>query len=359
MMSSPAEKLPNDELFQRLLKIKEESNLCPQAFLEKSQELADKIRMIAELKKQKNAVILVHTYVNPEIIYGIGDHVGDSYALSKKAMATDADVIVFVAVRFMGETAKLLNPEKTVFVPAMDDGCTLADAIMPQQVRELRKKYPEHTFVCYVNTTAEVKAECDVCVTSANVNTVVQNIPNKKIYFLPDKMMGQNLIAAMKKRGIDKEIAYFDGTCYVHEEYTLEQFRALKKQYPNAKSAAHPECRPEVCAETDFVGSTSQMYEFLRNSDHDQFIMLTECGLSARLCVEFPEKKIVGTCTFCKYMKSNAFDDVIRVLTKPLPRDYVEVDPAIQERARICVENMFKYAELSPAGTSAVADSDD
>jgi quinolinate synthase len=347
MSESPDKKLPNNDLFQKLMKIKEESNLCPQAFLEKSPEIVEKIRIINDLKKEKNAVILVHTYVNPEIIYGIGDHVGDSYALSKAAMATPADIIVFVAVRFMGETAKILNPDKTVFVPGREDGCTLADAITPDQVRELRKKFPEHTFVCYINTTAEVKAECDVCVTSANVNTVVQNIPNKKIYFLPDKMMGQNLIAEMKKRGIKKDIAYFDGTCYVHEEYRLEQLLALKKQYPNAKVAAHPECRPEVCAQADFVGSTSQMYDYLRKTNHTQFIMLTECGLSARLCVEFPEKQIVGTCTFCKYMKSNTFDDVIRVLTNPLPRDYVHIDENIRERAKACVENMFKYAEMS------------
>ncbi len=327
------------------MKIKEESNLCPQAFLEKSEEFITKIRAINDLKKKKNAVILVHTYVNPEIIYGIADHVGDSYALSKAAMATDASVIVFAAVRFMGETAKILNPTKDVLVPGMDDGCTLADAITPEQVKALRKDYPDHTFVCYINTTAGVKAECDVCVTSANVNTVVQNIPNKKIYFLPDKMMGQNLIVEMKKRGVDKDIAYFQGTCYVHEEYELDKLLALKKQYPQAKVAAHPECRPEVCAHADFVGSTSQMYDYLRKTDHKQFIMLTECGLSARLCVEFPDKQIVGTCTFCKYMKSNTFDDIIRVLTDPLPRDFIHIDAVTQKRARICVDNMFKYAE--------------
>lgn len=345
-MSKITEKNPeNDILFQRLLKIKGESNLCPQAFLKKSPELVNKIKKINKLKKEKNAVILVHTYVSPEIIYGIGDHVGDSYALSKAAIETDADIIVFVAVRFMGETAKILNPHKDVLVPALDDGCTLSDAITPEKVRELRKEFPDHTFVCYINTTAEVKAECDVCVTSANVNTIVQNIPNEKIYFLPDQMMGQNLITEMKKRGVTKDIEYFNGTCYVHEEYQLEQLLELKKQYPDAKIAAHPECRPEVCAEADFVGSTSQMFKYLQESDHDQFIMLTECGLSARLCIEFPEKKIVGTCTFCKYMKSNTFDDIIRVLTDPLPRDHVTIDEGVRQRAKICVDNMFKYAE--------------
>jgi len=352
MTPNRSQNLTNAQLFDRLMKIKETSNLCPQAFLKKSPELQEKIATITRLKKEKNAVILVHTYVNPEIIYGVGDYVGDSYALSKLAMQTDADIIVFVAVRFMGETAKILNPNKTVLVPGREDGCTLADAITPEQVKELRRQYPQHTFVCYVNTTAEVKAECDVCVTSANVNTVVANIPNPKIYFLPDKMMGQNLITAMKDRGIDKEIAYFDGTCYVHEEYELASLKKLQSQYPNAKVASHPECRPEICAASDFVGSTSQMYEYLQNSDHDEFIMLTECGLSARLSVEFPEKKIVGTCTFCKYMKSNAFDDIIRVLTHPEPRDIVEIDETVRQRAQVCVENMFKYAEPGRAAVS-------
>ncbi|MEW5894480.1 MAG: quinolinate synthase NadA [Candidatus Omnitrophota bacterium] len=348
MTQTPNNDAPAEDLFQRLLKIKETQNLCPAAFLEKSQELTQKIQRINELKKEKNAVILVHTYVTPEIIYGIGDFVGDSYILSKKAMTTDADTIIFVAVRFMGETAKILNPQKTVLVPGLEDGCTLADAITAQQVRELRKQYPDHTFVCYINTTAEVKAECDVCVTSSNVNTVIQNIPNKKIYFLPDKMMGQNLISQMKKRGIDKEIAYFNGTCYVHEEFTLERLLELKKQFPNARVAAHPECRPEVCAQADFVGSTEQMYTYLKKSPDNEFIMLTECGLSARMLVEFPDKRIVGTCTFCKYMKSNTLDDVIRVLTNPAPRDFVEIDESVRKRAKKCVENMFKYAETPP-----------
>lgn len=354
MTINNSENLSNAQLFERLMRIKKESKLCPQAFLKKTSELSGKISKIIDLKKKKNAVILVHTYVNPEIIYGVGDHVGDSYALSKLAMQTDADIIVFSAVRFMGETAKILNPKKTVFVPALEDGCTLADAVTPQQVRDLRLQYPEYTFVCYVNTSAEVKAECDVCVTSANVNTVVQNIPNKKIYFLPDKMMGQNLITEMKRRSVKKDIKYFDGTCYVHEEYELSSLLKLKKKFPDALVAAHPECRPDVCANADFIGSTSQMYDYLKNSDHKEFIMLTECGLSARLSVEFPEKKIVGTCSFCKYMKSNTFDDIIRVLTDPQPRDCIEIDEDIRRRACVCVENMFKYAEDSVPQNSHV-----
>jgi len=335
-----------EELFERLNKIKQNEGVCYDDLIKKCGELVPKINEINRLKAEKNAVILVHTYVNPEIIYGVGDYVGDSYALSKNAMETDAPAFVFAAVRFMGETAKILNPHKEVLLPALEDGCTLADAITAEQVRELCKEFPKHTFVCYINTTAEVKAECDVCVTSANVTKVVSNIPNDKIYFLPDKMMGQNLITALNKLGIKKEIKYFNGTCYVHEEYPLEQLMDLKERFPHAVVAAHPECRPEVCEQADFVGSTSQMFEFLKNSNDKEFIMLTECGLSSRLNIEFPDKRIVGMCTFCKYMKSNTLDDIIRVLKNPQDRDIVRVDDQIRERALTSLEAMFKYTEM-------------
>jgi len=335
-----------EELFDRLNKIKQNEGVCYDDLIKKCGELVPKINEINRLKAEKNAVILVHTYVNPEIIYGVGDYVGDSYGLSKNALETDAKRIVFAAVRFMGETAKILNPQKEVLLPALEDGCTLADAITAEQVRELRKEFPDYTFVCYINTTAEVKAECDVCVTSANVTKVVSNIPNEKIYFLPDKMMGQNLITALNKLGIKKDIKYFTGTCYVHEEYPLEQLLDLKERFPNAVVAAHPECRPEVCEQADFVGSTSQMFEFLENSQDKEFIMLTECGLSSRLNIEFPDKRIVGMCTFCKYMKSNTLDDIIRVLTNPQERDFVHVDEQIRKRALTSLEAMFKYTEM-------------
>src|SRR3989338_2200801 len=216
------EHITPEELYQTLKNIKVGGTVCTYS-LKKCEEFAPLIKKIKEIKEQKNAVILAHSYVSPEIIYGVGDFVGDSYKLAKDAMSTQADIIVFSAVRFMGETAKILNPEKEVLIPGLLDGCTLAESITTFDVRLLRKQFPGHTFVCYINTTADVKAECDVCVTSANVYTVVENIPNDKIYFLPDKLMGQNLIIEMKRRGIPKDIRYFTGTCYVHEEYGEEQ----------------------------------------------------------------------------------------------------------------------------------------
>ncbi len=333
------------ELMQRLLAIQKERGICFHSLIKNADETIRKINEINRLKKEKNAVILAHTYVIPEIIYGVGDFVGDSYALSKNAKESPQTTIVFAAVRFMGETAKIICPDKQVLVPGIEDGCTLADCINQNDVISLRKKYPNYTFVCYINTTAEVKAECDVCVTSANVNKVVANIPSDKIYFLPDKMMGQNLIADFKKNGIKKDIKYFNGTCYVHEEYTLKQLLETKKKFPNAKVIAHPECLPEVCEKCDFVGSTSQLYNYIKASTDKEILLLTECGLASRIKMEFPDKKIVGTCTFCKYMKSNTLDDILRVLTKPLKRDIVTVDEKVRVRALKCIEAMFKYAE--------------
>ena len=306
------------ELYQTLRHVKLAGDVC-QYSLKKCEELVPIINEINRLKIEKEAVILVHSYVTPDIIYGVGDFSGDSYKLSKDAMSTDAKIIVFAAVRFMGETAKILNPQKEVLIPGLLDGCTLADAIDGEQVRQLKKKFPGYTFVCYINTTADVKAECDVCVTSSNVYTVVKNYPNDKIYFLPDKFMGQNLVNEMKRQGVKKQIEYFNGTCYVHEEYDPEQILRVRLEYPDAKIVSHPECKPEVCDASDFVGSTSQMLKYMKETNAKEFLMLTECGLSSRLQVEFPDKKLVGSCTMCKYMKSNTLQDILRVLKELFP----------------------------------------
>lgn len=337
------DKITADELYDVLKDIKVGGNVC-QYSRKKCEEITPLINEIKALKREKNACVLVHSYVTPEIIYGVGDYVGDSYYLSKMAMETEADTIVFAAVRFMGDTAKILNPGKEVLIPGLNDGCSLADSINAQQVRDLRKEYPEHTFVCYINTTAEVKAECDVCVTSSNVYDICINIPNDKIYFLPDKLMGINVVNELKKRGVNKEIEYYSGTCYVHEEYDAEQIFKIRTEYPEAAIISHPECNDEVVENSDFVGSTSQLLNYMKDSEKNEFLMLTECGLSGRLQVEFPDKKLVGSCTMCKYMKSNRLEDIKRVLTKPTDRDRVQIDPDIIKRAKTCVDAMFEYA---------------
>ncbi len=332
------------QLFDKLKNIKLGGQTCVYS-LKKCEEFVPLINEINELKEQKNAVILTHSYISPEIVYGVSDFVGDSYKLSKDALSTTAKTIVFVAVRFMGETAKILNPEKEVLIPAVLDGCTLADSINAQQVRDLRKQYPDHTFVCYINTSAEVKAECDVCVTSANVYTIVENIPNEKIYFLPDKYMGENLKNEMAKRGVKKDIQYYSGVCYVHEEYNIEDILKIRLEYPDAKIVSHPECNSVVVEHSDFVGSTEQMLDYMRTAKTQEYLMLTECGLSSRLQVEFPDKKLVGSCTMCKYMKSNSLKDVLRVLKNPTDRDRVIIAEDVRLRALKCIEAMFKYNE--------------
>ncbi len=333
-----------EKLYQTLQNVRVGGTVCKYT-LKKCEEFTPLINEINALKAQQNAVILAHSYVSPEILYGVADFVGDSYALSKDAMSTPAQKIIFAAVRFMGETAQILNPQKEVLIPALLDGCSLADSITGDDVRRLRKEFPDYTFVCYINTTAEVKAESDVCVTSANVYDIVERIPNDKIYFLPDKLMGLNLVEELKKRGSQKDIQYYDGTCYVHEDYSPEQIFKIRLEYPNAKVVSHPECSPAVIHDSDFVGSTAQMLTYMKKTDAKEFLMLTECGLSSRLEVEFPDKKLVGSCTLCKYMKSNSLEDILRVFKNPTDRDRVVLDPAIRDRAYKTIEAMFRYVE--------------
>jgi len=312
--------------------------------LRKCEELVPLINEINDLKEEKNAVILTHSYISPEIIYGVSDFVGDSYKLSKDALSTTAKTIVFVAVRFMGETAKILNPEKEVLIPAVLDGCSLADSINADTVKKLRQQYPDYTFICYINTTAQVKAECDITVTSANVYKVAKDVPNDKVYFLPDKFMGQNLKNYMERQGIKKDIKFFTGTCYVHEDYTMDDIFKVRLEYPDAKIVSHPECNAAIIDHSDFVGSTEQMLGYMKQTSTKQFLMLTECGLSARLQSEFPDKQLVGSCTMCKYMKSNTLADILRSLKNPSAKDRVVLDEPTRLKALKTIEAMFRYA---------------
>ncbi len=337
-----------ETLFERLKNVRSGGGLCSYS-LERCQSLVPVVNEILSLKKQKNAVILAHSYVSPDIIYTVADFTGDSYGLSKDATRTQAKTIVFAAVKFMGETAKILNPEKEVLIPNELNGCTLADAVTGEKVRHLKSIYPEHTFVCYINTTADVKAECEMCVTSSNVYQIIEAIPNDKIYFLPDKLMGKNLQNAMKQRGVQKEILLYEGTCYVHEEYRAETIPHLRRQYTNVKVVSHPECSPEVVASSDFVGSTTQMIDYVKKSKENTFFMLTECGLTSRLQVEMPDKKFVGTCSLCRYMKSNTLEDIRRVLKNPRPQDRILIDESLRIKALHCIEEMFRYTEMTTA----------
>lgn len=333
-------------LFDRLKNVSVDHPLC-QYTEERCRALEPVVERILALKKEKNAVILAHTYVHPDIIYGVADSVGDSYGLSKIASETTADTIVFPSVRFMAETAKILNPSKTVIDPNPNGGCSLADSIEAEEVYRLREKHPEHTFVCYVNTTAAVKAACDVCVTSSNVYRILERLPTDKIYFLPDKLMGENAKRWLESRGIKKEILVYPGTCYVHEQIEPEQIDLVRTQHQDAIVIAHPECKPEVIAKADLVGSTTDMQRYVTEKKglNRPFLLLSECGVASRVTAEIPGVRIVGGCTLCKYMRSNSLTEIERALRAPTPQQIVEIEPATIARAQKSLERMFEYGQ--------------
>lgn len=335
--------ITSQELFDKLKTIKSDNPLCSYT-LQRCERLTPLINAIQDLKQEKNAIILAHSYVHPDIIYGVADVCGDSYGLAKEAKKTKADVIVFPAVRFMAETAKILNPEKIVIDPNPNSGCSLADSIDRKTINELKKKYPFHTFVCYINTTAAIKAACDVCVTSSNAYEIIEKIPNDKIYFLPDKLMGQNIKDNLKAKGIEKEVLCYQGSCYVHEQFEQEQVKLLRRQHPHLKVLAHPECKSEVVKEADIVCSTSGMIDYVKNqSNASPLLLLTECGIASRLQVEHPDLKLVGSCMICKYMKSNHLEAILQALKNPLPSQIISIDPEEHTGALRCIEAMFRY----------------
>lgn len=334
-------------LYEKLKNIRVDNPLCNYS-RERCERLEPLVKKINLLKEEKNALILAHSYVHPDIIYGVADHVGDSYGLAQKAKTTSAETIIFSAVRFMAETAKILNPEKTVIDPNPNGGCSLADSISYRQVLELREKYPHHTFVCYINTTAAVKAASDICVTSSNVYTIIERLPTDKIFFLPDKLMGENILNYLQTNKIDKEVIIYDGTCYVHEEFSCDEINLLKSRHPKLKVLAHPECKQEVISAADITGSTSQMLNYVKShkEQSDPFLLLTECGITSRLQVEHPEMNFVGTCMMCKYMKSNSLHNILQAIENPIDTQIITIDPAIQKDALACVNQMFYYYSL-------------
>jgi len=312
--------------------------------IETCREIAPLTLEINHLKKEKNAVILAHSYVEPEIVYGVGDFKGDSYFLADRARQAQADVIVFAGVVFMAETAKILSPDALVVVPDRGSGCSLADSITGADVRNMKAMYPDAAVVCYINSTAEVKAESDVCVTSGNVYNIISRLPQKRIVFVPDRLMADNIRKELKRRGIDKDIISSDGTCIVHEEFTTEQIAEARKMFPGLKIVAHPECTQEVAERVDFLGSTGEMMNYVKNTEAPYFLMLTECGLVDRLAVEDPEKSFIGGCRLCPYMKLNTLEKIRDALKHPQPEQVITLDEDLSRRATRCIERMFEYA---------------
>ena len=312
--------------------------------LETCREIAPVTLEINRLKREKDAVILAHSYVEPEIIYGVADFRGDSYYLSLQARHARARMIVFAGVVFMAETAKVLCPEATVVVPDRGSGCSLADSITGEDLRRMKELYPDATVVCYINSTAEVKAESEVCVTSGNVYAIIAGLPARRILFVPDRLMAQNVRSELRRRGVDKEIISSDGTCLVHDVFDARQVAEARAQFPGLKVVAHPECTPEVAAAADFVGSTGAMMKYVKATPAPYFLLLTECGLVGRLQVETPEKHFIAGCRLCPYMKLNSLQKVRDALAAPRRDQIVTLDENLRLRAARSIERMFQLA---------------
>ena len=296
------------------------------------------IEAINELKKQRNAVILAHNYQTPEIFHGVGDIVGDSLALAREAVNVEADVIVLCGVHFMAETAKLLNPTKTVLLPDMLSGCSLADSITGADVRLLKQKYPDIPIVTYVNTSAEVKAESDVCCTSGNAVKVVEGLGVDKVICIPDEYLAKYIAGQTDK----VEIIAWKGHCEVHERFTAEEINGYRKNFEGLVVIAHPECPPDVLGAADFVGSTAGMIDYVGQQRPPKVMMVTECSMSDNVAAEYPDVEFIRPCNLCPHMKRITLPGILESLKTLSPK--IEVDPVVAADARRSVERMLELS---------------
>ena len=295
---------------------------------------ADDIEAILALKRQRNAVVLAHNYMTPEIFHCVADITGDSLALAREAMRVDADVIVLAGVHFMAETAKLLNPAKTVLIPDTRAGCSLASSITAADVRLMREKHPGVPVVTYVNSSAAVKAESDICCTSANAKKIVESLGTDSVIMLPDEYLAQNVAAQTRVK-----IIAWAGHCEVHERFTGAEVRALRADYPGVIILAHPECPPEVTAEADYTGSTADMSAYVGREKPGRVVLLTECSMADNVAVHHPKVDFVRPCNLCPHMKRITLANIRNALETN--RHIVSVDAAVAERARRSVERML------------------
>ncbi len=298
---------------------------------ENQQALIDQIK---KLKAQKKALILCHNYQRPEI-YEVADFIGDSLELCRKAQAVNAPLIIFCGVYFMAESAAVLNPGSKVVIPDKKAGCALSDMITDEKLRERKKLYPEAAVVCYVNSTAAVKAEADICCTSQNAVAIVKSLPNKQILFVPDK----NLASFVANQVPEKEIIPWEGYCPIHERLTPEYLLKAKAMKPNAKIIAHPECTPEVRAVADYVVSTSGMLKVAKESDATDFIITTECGMVQRMKKELPHKNFYTVCSACFDMKKITLEKIVEALIEE--QFEVQIPPDIQIKAKRSLDKML------------------
>ncbi len=297
-------------------------------------------RQIEKLKSEKNAVILAHYYA-PEEAQKIADYVGDSFYLAKVAKKTSADIIVFCGVSFMGESAKILNPDKKVLMPDLTADCPMAHMVKPGKIQEMREKYDDLAVVCYINSTAELKCQSDVCVTSSNAVKIVKSLPNKNIFFIPDRNLGRFVAEQVP----EKTIIINDGYCPIHAAITREQLNAVKCDHPDAEILTHPECEPEVLEISDYIGSTADIIDYAKKSGKKEFIICTEDGVTFRLTDDNPDKKFyfVSPAPCCKDMKLNTLENIFSVLEKE--DKVVEMDEETREKAIIPLDRMLECAK--------------
>jgi quinolinate synthase len=306
---------------------------------------------ILRLKRERNAVVLAHNYMEPALYHSIPDFVGDSLELARRASETDCDVIVFCGVRFMAETAKILNPSRQVLLPSARAGCSLASSITVEDVRRLRRDFPGAPVVAYVNTSAEVKAEADVCCTSGNAAAVVESLDSETVVFVPDEYLARNVAAETGRRVVvsgnggspipqDRLIAAWPGRCEVHELFTPDDVAAARRQFPDVAILAHPECSPEIVAAADFTGSTSAMIRFVGESDARRYLLLTECSMGDNVAAANPHKELLRLCSHrCPHMAEITLEDTLEALLHE--RWQVEVPEPVRSRAARALERML------------------
>ena len=295
---------------------------------------ASDIAAINRLKRERDAVILAHNYQTPEIFHCVADITGDSLALAREAMAVDAKVIVLAGVHFMAETAKLMNPDKTVLIPDLRAGCSLAESITPADVRLMRARYPDAPVVAYVNTSVAVKAEADICCTSGNAKKIVESLGAERVIMLPDEYLAQNIARQTKV-----QIIAWAGHCEVHQRFTAAEVRALREDHPGVIVLAHPECPPEVLAEADYAGSTADMAAYVGREKPRRVVLMTECSMADNITVDNPEVEFIRPCNLCPHMKRITLANIRAALEEM--RHEVTIDPALAERARESVARML------------------
>lgn len=298
------------------------------------------VERIERLKKEKNAIILAHSYQNIEVDQ-VADFVGDSLYLSQKAKETKANIIIFAGVYFMAQTAKIISPEKKVLLPNLNAGCLMADMINSKQMADFKAKYPDIPVVCYINSTAEVKAQCDICCTSSNAVEIVKSLNSPKVLFVPDANLGKYVESQLK--GV--EVITYAGNCPVHDNITIDDITTAREKYPNAKILIHPECQPCVSSLGDYIGSTSGIIDYVKNSNDSQFVIVTEKGVADRLKRDYPDKEfiLISNNMLCESMKLTSLEEILYSLEHEV--NEITLDEKVRQLSAGCIERMLKVSK--------------